>query len=994
MRFVKDISPHKQLIAKLVLLLVIMCISVRKSNAQNIYMPHYDTSKGLASNHCFYVIQDKYGFIWVATDAGVSRFDGRKFENFSIDEGLPDNQIVQMKEDRSGRIWLMALNGEMSYFYKGKIHNPQNNASLKSLVLNGTAVSLLEDKAGNIWFGTNNNILVKWDGKNTQIFSPSNKTDKYQRAFLYLDKQNQVNAITPQGSFVYNGKQFIEAKKKATISNYRTIQYQNQKGLYWLENQQLKYFDGQKTIKVLTFEKPLNLDKLGYLNYHDETAWICSPDGVYAYRPQSLPKQYLAGIAVNQSFIDRERNTWFATNNGLYKLPKPSSQIQVYNLGGQQMASDLRSISSDNHQKIWLGTADGKIKGWDNNRKLSFFEMALPQIKSEAIKQIAYDTQNDQIFFASDFNLGYIKNPIGENKVFNFLREQSNQAFVVKSFAIDTGSKIAIAMSSGVLLLNHRDSLSFATSNYQEGKNFFSGRSYRVYFDKAQQLWFSNIAGLNYFNYQGVEKINHENQILSNRVNDIVQLADGSLALATDGYGIIILKDNKIAHLLSQKNGLASNIIKKLYAYHQELWTVSNAGVNRIIFSNNTPHIQPFNDINEANEFVVNDLIFSRDTAYFASNKGLICYPVQSFRSKAVAPQVVITSVISNDKKQDIAQQKIILAPGDQNLVVNFSAVDFNNQTLKYRYRLKNNRSWIESKNSRLEFSSLEPGNYDLAICVKTADSNWSEPCVINIIQRGYFYETGWFMFLLVVLGGLVVYRLTLKYSERMRAKEQEKLLMTNKVLSLEQQALQAMMNPHFVFNVMNSLQHYINTQDTSKANKVLTGFAKLIRKNLDISAKGKITLAEELDYLALYLSLEKYRFGEKLTYHFEVDETIDLDETCIPTMLLQPFIENAIWHGIMPKDEGGKIWISIAENNDVLAINIEDDGLGVENAQLNKKSSHTSKGLALIYERIQLLNQINAESISLKIYQTQPQGGTTVQILINASPQNDRLLN
>ncbi|MGY0041416.1 sensor histidine kinase [Pedobacter sp. NJ-S-72] len=135
---------------------------------------------------------------------------------------------------------------------------------------------------------------------------------------------------------------------------------------------------------------------------------------------------------------------------------------------------------------------------------------------------------------------------------------------------------------------------------------------------------------------------------------------------------------------------------------------------------------------------------------------------------------------------------------------------------------------------------------------------------------------------------------------------------MKNKILMLEQQALQAMMNPHFVFNVMNSIQHYINTKDTSSANKILTGFARLIRKNLDICTKSFISIEEEIEYLSLYLTLEKKRFGEKFNYTIHVSEEIDQDETMIPSMILQPYIENAIWHGLMPKEDGGKISIVI----------------------------------------------------------------------------------
>jgi len=190
-------------------------------------------------------------------------------------------------------------------------------------------------------------------------------------------------------------------------------------------------------------------------------------------------------------------------------------------------------------------------------------------------------------------------------------------------------------------------------------------------------------------------------------------------------------------------------------------------------------------------------------------------------------------------------------------------------------------------------------------------------------------------------------------------------------------------MNPHFVFNVMNSIQHYINTKDTTSANKILTGFARLIRKNLEICTKSFISLEEELEYLELYLSLEKKRFGEKFSYTIQVNNLIDKEETVLPSMLLQPYIENAIWHGIMPKDDGGKIDIDIdlGDRNDLL-IKIIDDGIGIDNSLRNKKGQHFSKGMDLTKERINLINQVELNPIQMTIKQNGT-SGTFVSISI-----------
>jgi sensor histidine kinase YesM len=233
------------------------------------------------------------------------------------------------------------------------------------------------------------------------------------------------------------------------------------------------------------------------------------------------------------------------------------------------------------------------------------------------------------------------------------------------------------------------------------------------------------------------------------------------------------------------------------------------------------------------------------------------------------------------------------------------------------------------------------------------------------------------------VVGGLILYKAAVTVTRKQKNKEQEQLLVKNQILMLEQRALQAMMNPHFVFNVMNSIQHYINTKDTGSANKVLTGFARLIRKNLEICTKSYISVEEEIEYLELYLSLEKKRFGGKLNYQITVDPTIDREETLIPSMILQPYIENAIWHGIMPKENGGTIDVSIGlKSPDLLLIQVKDDGVGIDNSLREKKGEHISQGMSLTKERINLLNQVEANPIQIDIKQN-GDSGTFVSIEI-----------
>ena len=251
-------------------------------------------------------------------------------------------------------------------------------------------------------------------------------------------------------------------------------------------------------------------------------------------------------------------------------------------------------------------------------------------------------------------------------------------------------------------------------------------------------------------------------------------------------------------------------------------------------------------------------------------------------------------------------------------------------------------------------------------------------------IARQKYRETLflWFtIFLISLLLAAGVIGIVVYFLLKLR-RERTQLLIQNQVIALEQRALQALMNPHFVFNVMNSIQYFINNKEPQAANQVLTSFARLIRNHLEICIKSYVTLSEELVYLRLYLSLEKIRFSDKMNYRIIIDKNIETDEILIPSMIIQPFIENAIWHGIMPKDDGGFIKIGFHYQNDELLVSIVDNGVGISNSKKIRNSDHISRGMELIQERVNLLNKINKHQIHISIQQT-GEYGTMVSITI-----------
>lgn len=213
---------------------------------------------------------------------------------------------------------------------------------------------------------------------------------------------------------------------------------------------------------------------------------------------------------------------------------------------------------------------------------------------------------------------------------------------------------------------------------------------------------------------------------------------------------------------------------------------------------------------------------------------------------------------------------------------------------------------------------------------------------------------------------------------------------MNQSITKLEQLAQKAMMNPHFIFNVINSIQHYINEGDKDLANFYLADFAKLIRLCSRFSGKRLISLLEELEYLNIYLNFEKLRFGDKLTYNIEVDEEIIKEKTQIAVMLIQPFLENAIWHGILPTGKKGILKLIINKSTEgFLRIEIVDDGIGIDKSFIGKnllENPPTNLIPCLAIQRLKLQSSNSSTPLYLKynhLFARRKHKGTRVEFLL-----------
>jgi hypothetical protein len=285
----------------------------------------------------------------------------------------------------------------------------------------------------------------------------------------------------------------------------------------------------------------------------------------------------------------------------------------------------------------------------------------------------------------------------------------------------------------------------------------------------------------------------------------------------------------------------------------------------------------------------------------------------------------------------------------------------------------------------------LKPGKYLFELKAKVGNEDWrKEEAKMIVTKTPPFWQTLWFWGIVVASLSLIVYVIVKWRVSAARKQEQQKVEHEKELMELEAKALRAQMNPHFIYNCMNSIKSLIQNDEKVKSVDYLATFSKLIRTLFQNSDKRQISLYEEIETCKYYLELEGMRLPGRLNYQFNIDSNIDLKSVMVPALIIQPFIENAIWHGIAPKEKGGNVSISVKKDTDTIICEIDDDGIGRALSQQNKPVSglfHESKAVRLSEARLGLEKMLNEKDNSIQIidkYDGDVATGTKVVIQFN----------
>ncbi len=897
--------------------------------SQEPYNIHYTINDGLPTNKVYSAYQNSDGCIWFATDVGLVKFNGYEFTLLTTEDGLTDNEIFKIKKDFKGRKWLLTLNGKPSFIYNNKIFNERNSSIIKQAKSNSLLTNFYEDdktiyissRRGNITVidSTNNVTNIKSFNVNTSgVWKRKDSLYVLNSEGIY-DLENKFLNKLERSKFPYR---VFHQKDKTFFSDFNI----------------LKQIDSKNKIKGI-LKLPVNLEIINIYLDNNNKIWICTRKGIFLYQNLSLVGNYYKNKVITSITKNTNNSYWITTlNDGVLFIPS----LNVF-----QKQININTIARKNNNEIWFGgfkndyyiKKGNKFEAYNLNKKW----------RKDAISKIR--------FFE---NTSFIIGKIGTRKInhakyeilsnLNDLLITDKDLFIATTFTSKINKDEFKTINSkeiyDKIILERR------TNVIEKGKNnIFLGTNIGLYkYSKNQKLFFTG----------------NKNQNLQSSINDLLYDYNNNFLLAaTSSKGLLIIKNDSLVFKISDKLGLNNNTVNGISKIKRNEYLVAtNKGVNKIKLTSNGLLVKNYNPYLGFSNTKTNDIDFANDTIYIAAEKKLIYFGINALKEIKPIPKILIDTIYSNNNSIDI-NSKNRIDYNKNNIKIKYSSISFLNKgDINFYYRL-NNGSWTKTKQREINFRLLKPNSYTLEIFCKNILNIKSDVKKIEFVILKPFWKKWWFLFIILIIFFSLIFlffKLRIKYLNRKFQKEKKTLLLEkenieleNQMLALEQKALRLQMNPHFIFNALNTIKGYYSEGNTQEASDYISNFSKLLRLILE-NVDQYITISTEYEMLNLYLQLTQVRFKNKFNYQINIDKKLRKHEILVPTLLVQPIVENAILHGIAPKKTKGKIEILFLKEESHLLISVTDNGVGIDKSLANKKQSHQSKAIEITKERLNLI--------------------------------------
>ena len=943
--------------------------------SQNYVLKQYSVAEGLPQSQVYDIIEDHNGQIWLATrGGGLARFNGRDFKVFSTDDGLVNNFISSLYQDDRKNIWIGTSNGISQY----------NGIKFRNYLLEGSnfsvTVSSIAERKHTLFLGTSNG-LYKRVGKEFVNVSNELGLPGFSVTDVFFDKNDVMWVTHDKGVSKIDGENSINFSNDLIKDTYPQCIAQSESGEIWsgTYGKGVFKFFGEKLKQI---EK---LDGLIVLNILPDGDWLwlsTLKNGVfrYNYKTEKIVKlqqsDNLPTKNCRLTFKDSWGSYWIGTSGGgLIKYAQ--APIKSYTTDNGLEGNYIYALAASSDSGMWVSTDNEKLLKYKNGLFESYgvernvYALKIKCLLEDSKNRLWIGTEGSGLMIYQDEETKFYT--AGKGLGSNF----------VKDIIEDKKGNIWVATSNGISRISPQ--LKKIKQYNKRKKNLHYNRVNTLWEDRSGRIWYGTHGkGLGIIGPASPEVLDFKSGLSSNIIRDLTEDKKGNLYIATAGNGVDVVSPYTQPFEfvnLSYQNGLSSiNIYSVFCDAENVLWVGGDKGVDKIVnpgnskrVVNNYGYAEGFTGVENSIGAVAVDV---NGDIWWGTVNGLMKSAFKDYNTTRVKPKLSLSSVslfyknIQGTKYEPnvlnwYQANNLELEYKDNHIGFDLNGTDLKQpEGIKYKWRLDGGSGrWTPaSKKSDIFFSNLSPGHYIFQAVAINKNGIESNELRFFFVVKSPFYFRWWFLSLLafIFIGSLIIWiRLRIKKVKQKAKEITDKLELEKEVLELEQKTLRLQMNPHFIFNALNAIQDQIREGNNKNARYSLMKFSKLMRQILEHSMEERISLEQEISLIENYLSIEKITRENTFEFKISVAEDIDVEEEGIPPMLIQPFLENSIIHGIASKEKVGLVEVKFSVNQSALIVEVVDNGIGRDAAKrLNSQidQQHKSVALEVIQTRLENL--------------------------------------
>jgi len=997
-------SPKLNICRMLFLKLALILAGVSSLFAQNYNIRSFTTDNGLTHNNVREMAYDSTGFLWVATWDGLNRYDGYSFRRYNHVPGdsssIPFFSVTRVCVDGSDNLWILTDNGRFS-----RLNRELDNFTTINRINNEevpVCPNMSCDQNGDMWMISFNSVYryLHESGKfiRYSILMPdgSDYLDPAVRFNITIEGNKKlwlVGLTTYEADINEEEKTLVIRKKYPVITkepppdkqirNYDHITwYQlfiDKEGGKWIFSNNGLYLLNESSASVTEFTGEIPLKKF---TGKDFFCWGNPYGGFNLYQQgsDSVIRVPASKVQLLKCVIFLDKNIiWFSNTSltgnplGLSRMILTPGYFRKYNVDTESdKLPAVYSVTVDNQDQVWLG-----IRGRDHIVVITPENKTIRKYTPASAIPGYYGPVRTLRRTPDGIWVGYFYQMLlFYDYISGKFREYQPGSYTYRALEV---------RKDGLLYIGGTELVSYDPVTSEKKKitdSLTIGGIFKLIWEKDEILWAALPAGVFMRYIPSENRVTYFSQLNApNNVEDVYPDEDGIVWLAMLGGGLV--KYNTVSHerhVYTTRDGLSNNTVYSVLKDRKgNIWVSTNEGISRL--NPLTGVIKKFGpseglDIIEFNS----GASFADDNGrlFFGGMGGAVSFDpdiINSAESDASDARVILSGLTVSGKQKILNRpiykmDTVILDIGENNFHISMATTDFaSSEKTDYRYRLSgHDDAWIitDHLDRNVNYVNLRPGEYSLEIEATDSNGEWSASKNLVIIIKPFFYQTKIFIILVSLLLFGIFHLIISLYLRNFRNKNR----LINDELKL--QALRGQMNPHFIFNSLNSINYFISNNDKISANRYIADFSRLIRTILSNMGNDYVPFSVEIDSVRDYLEIEHLRFGDKFDYVVDTSDVSENENFNVFPGLIQPFIENAIWHGVRALDSR-KGFISIRlkkTGKGMLTCIIEDDGIGcVASRQIrNNSNGHKSRGIEIVIERLQIISKMRGIFYSLEI--------------------------